>query len=211
MNAKNSVEGHLYADFHSGWGGLSEELFYYTSRYYAVTEAFLRCLSENRAFKLQGYKASRLSPQQRAVMASILGQEPSAETANALIAIVGSVQAGSADVDEAISARFPPVEPKTVHDDLTGHARDKLISDETSAVDAWLSLAERLMLATAINGHHVEVDLHLLGEHLDTAEAAMRSNLMDAILALHQAGYRLKNHPHLSHAEAQELGDEGAN
>ena len=45
MTRCNYIDGHYYEKFHPGWGGFVEELFFYTSRYYGVTEAFLRNLT----------------------------------------------------------------------------------------------------------------------------------------------------------------------
>ena len=49
MTEFKNIDGHYYPSVHGGWGGFAEELFHYTSRYYATTEAFLRNLADDAA------------------------------------------------------------------------------------------------------------------------------------------------------------------
>lgn len=75
---------------------------------------------------------------------------------------------------------------------------------EVDPLDPFMSLAERLLMPVAIRDRHVEVSLHELAEHLDSGNATLRGNLQEAVVTLHNAGYVLRNHPHLTHAEAQD-------
>lgn len=65
MTMRKHVAGRYYPSFHPGWGDFGEELFFYTSRYYGVTEAFLRGLTGREDFSMSGYKATNLGDAQR--------------------------------------------------------------------------------------------------------------------------------------------------
>lgn len=209
MAGQRRIAGHFYPDFHPGWGAFAEELFFYTSRYHVVTESFLRHLGERADFTMTGYRAEKLSEAQREVMAAVLCQAPSRDTARAVISLVEAVTSGQTIVPEGVCGRYclPQCrEHPIIH-------KGKVRSDrrlDTRALDPLLSLAERLHMAVAVHDHHVEVDMHVLASHLDSQNPAIRSNLRQCILELHNAGYRLRNHPHLTHAEAGRIGDEGA-
>jgi hypothetical protein len=198
-----NIEGSLYPEPHPAWGGFAEELFHYTSRYYCTTESFLRAISGDREFSMDGYSAARLSDAQRAVLAAVLAQPPDAVTARAVAAIVRSVIDGVETVDPALARRFL-VEGDAARPGLVEHhAPAPLFRDqEIDPLDPFLHLAERLQLPVAPGDRVVEVDMAALAGHLDTANAVLRTNLQNAIIALHTAGRVLRNHPHLTHAEA---------
>lgn len=212
MDERKNINGHFYSEHHPGWGGFAEELFHYTSRYYFATEAFLRNLSGDREFKMSGYRAPHLSETQREVMAAVLAQPPDVRGALGAISIVKSVQDHSPEVDPEVandylqrrmsahpvtnSAAGPPARQR-------GHAC-------SSPLDPFLSLAERLQMPVAVCEHHIELSLHQLAEQLDAANSTIRSNLQEAIIQLHNAGYTIKNHPRLTHAEAHMIADEDA-
>lgn len=88
------VHGHRYPKPDPGYGNHAEELFFYTSRYYARTERFLAALAGDEDFDMSGYKARYLAPEQRDLLACLLGSPPTADTARAIIAIVRAVKAG---------------------------------------------------------------------------------------------------------------------
>ncbi len=209
MTGQRRIAGHFYPDFDSGWGAFAEELFFYTSRYHVVTASFLRHLGERPDFAMTGYRAEKLSEDQREVMAAILCQAPTSETAQAVIALVEAVLDGQAAVPEALDNRFSLPRQPQPSSSPNGHARSRKTLD-ASALEPLLSMAERLHMAVAVHDHHVEVDMHVLASHLDSENPAIRANLRQCILDLHNAGYRLRNHPHLTHAEAGRIGDEGA-
>lgn len=207
MGGTRNIEGHGYPAAHRGWGGFAEELFHYTSRYYAAAEAFLRSLAGRPDFSLSGYKAAQLSDAQRALLADVLACRPDATTAAHVITIVDAVKAGNGDVDPALAEAYrarvgaaAPVAGQRVQPE--GAA-----SDEVAPLDPFLSLAERLLMPVAVRDHHVEISLLELARHLDSPNATLRSNLQRAIVALHDAGYVLRNHPHLTHAEADLIGE----
>jgi hypothetical protein len=210
MSRQKHIEGHYYPSFHTAWGGFSEELFHYTSRYYGVTEAFLRGLTESPQFIMSGYQAAKLSDLQRPVMASVLTYAPTQDSGLAVISIVERVLDRDTGVDELLLERYPAISldelPSAAE---AGHAVAPRPLDVTP-LEPWLNLAERLLMPVAVRDHHVEVDMHVLARHLDSPSPTIRSNLQKAIMDLHDAGYMLRNHPHLTHAEAHDIGDEGA-
>ncbi len=210
MTNRKHIAGHYYEGFHPAWGGFSEELFHYTSRYYGVTEAFLKVLAERPVFSMSGYKAQRLSDPQRESMATILGYPPERESGTAVISIVERVICGEPDVEDGLLQRYPP-KPGLIErvESLVGHANPPRPLDVTP-LEPWLSMAERLLMPVAVREHHVEVDMKVLAQHLDSANPVIRTNLQQAIIELHEAGYLLRNHPHLTHSEAHEIADEGA-
>lgn len=210
MQHSKHVAGHYYPGFDSRWGGFSEELFHYTSRYYGVTEAFLRGLAERPAFSMAGYKAARLSEVQRATLATILGFPPDRETGQGVVLIVEAVIDGVPHVHDELLEQFPPKPLADLPEaGLVGHASTPHAPD-VGPLEPWLSLAERLLMPVAVHEHHVEIDMRLLASHLDSPNSTLRSNLQQAIVNLHEAGYLLRNHPHLTHVEAKQIGDEGA-
>ena len=210
MITRKHIDGAFYSAFHPGWGGFSEELFYYTSRYYAVTEAFLRNLAGRSDFVMSGYKAARLSEPQRRTMGSVLCSPPDHDSCEAAIWLVEAVLAGESGVDAALRERFPGNRcSERLADGLAGHAHPPH-PPQVSPLEAWLSMAEHLQLAAAVREKHVEVDMRSLAGHLDSPNPTVRANLQDLIVQLHQAGYLLRNHPHLTHAEALRIGEQGA-
>jgi hypothetical protein len=210
MKLPKHIDGHHYSDFHPNWGNFIEELFFYTSRYYGVTEAFLRCLIDCRDFSMSGYKAKNLSALQRPALASILTYPPNRETGLAVASIVEKVIKREVDVDETILKYFPPLPMKTTPSDKCRNITEKLHKLDLSPIEPWLSMAKRLQMPVAVREHHVEVDMHVLTEHLNSPNRTIRTNLINDIIALHQAGYSIRDHSHLTHAEAFQIGDEGA-
>ena len=206
--AKN-VEGIFHPEFHRGWGGCAEELFHYTSRYYCYTEAFLRNLSEDRTFTLADYRADNMSHEQRLLMAAVLSCRPDKRHATTVIEIANTVSLGKSFVNQYQLDHY--------HDQIEQIPKDMklvykqkiatVITEELSPLDPFLNIAERLRLPVAVNGHHVEIALNQLAEHLDSPLSSMRTNLQNAILLLHEAGYQLRNHPGLTHREARSIGD----
>ena len=211
IDLKN-VDGHYYLPFNRGWGGFAEELFHYTSRYYCATEAFLRHLADRSEFTMHGYRAAQLSERQREVMAAVLSSEPDRAAALTLTALVDRVLLGDPEVEPAWLDRYAS--------QLQGVLRAGTVEQhphpggaalaEVAPPDPFLSMAERLQMPVAVREHHVELSMQALAAHLDSANPAIRTNLRNAIIQLHNAGYLLRNHPQLTHAEAHEIGDEDA-
>ena len=203
------VDGHYYPSPHPGWGGFCDELFHYTSRYYAVTESFLRHLADRPDFSMSGYKANRLSESQRELMSRILTTRPEKQSALQVISIVDAVHAGSGEVEEALWKQFDH-DIEISHDtDMIGHV-PKPHPLDISPLEPWLNMAERLNMAVAVHDHVVELDMKILAQHLDSTNATLRTNLQKGIVDLHEAGYLVKNHPHMTHQEAHEIGEDGA-
>jgi hypothetical protein len=207
-----NVDGHYYPEFHCGWGGCSDELFYHTSRYYIYTEIFLRNLSGNRNFTMAGYKASLLSTAQRELMAAALSCRPDLHTAKAINSIVTATLQGKTGINDEYAKRFrqqleriPKGKPVFCRSRYC-----KPVVTDVSPIDPFLSLAERLQIPVAIRDHHVEVSLKDLALHLDSPNPRLRVNLQEAVLRLHEAGYLLRNHPGLTHKEARSIADEDA-
>jgi hypothetical protein len=206
MNQVKNVHGRYYPDFHPGWGGFAEELFHYTSRYYHATELFLRYLAQDTDFTMSGYKAARLSEAQRALMAAALACPPEREPALAATTLVAAVLRNDPGVDLHWQQRFcDKLTELPKPESLVGHPRPpKLDRLDVAPLDPFISLAERLQMPVAVKERHVEICMRTLAKHLDSPNATLRSNLHEAVLVLHNAGFTLRNHPHLTHAEAQE-------
>lgn len=205
-----NVDGNFYPEFHFGWGGCAEELFHYLSRYAPYTEAFLRNLADQRQFSLAGYSPSKLSEKQRRLMAAILFTEPNRDSARALTCIIRAVSTENPEVDEALLEQYRD-HLKVIPEGVTlvyAERSPHIIRDDVAPLDPFLNLATRLKLPVAVHDHHVEVSLKQLAEHLDSPNATQRSNLQDAILRAHNAGYILRNHPGLTHKMAHDIGDE---
>ncbi len=212
MNERKNINGHYYAEFHPGWGGFAEELFHYTSRYYFATEAFLQNLSGDRDFKMSGYKAPQLSDSQREVLAAVLSQPPDERGAAVVISVINAVLRRDPGVDPGQVADYLPQQekpPVVANAEGSWHPQ-RHRSACASPLDSFLSLAERLQMPVAICEHHVEISLHQLAEQLQSANATIRCNLQEAVIQLHNAGYMIRNHPHLTHAEAHMIADEDA-
>ncbi|MCB1772164.1 MAG: endonuclease [Gammaproteobacteria bacterium] len=207
MTDARNIDGRLYPPPHPDWGGFVEELFHYTSRYYGTTEAFLRGLSADDAFTMRGYRAENLGEAQRELLANVLAHAPGGDTAGAIAGIIGAVIAGSDQVDEAARVRFGSPDAAVRRPHLVEHhvSQHKTGRDEVDPLDPFLSLAERLLMPVAVHERHVEVSMHDLARHLDTLNTTLRTNLRNAIVELHRAGYLLRNHPHLTHAEAESI------
>jgi hypothetical protein len=210
MTVLNHMEGLYYPPFHRGWGSFSEELFYHTSRYYGVTEGFLRSLTGYQGFTMSGYNAANLSENQRPVMAAILTHAPTRDTGLAVISIVEAVTRGDTDVDTSLCERYPPHPTVAFADERPAEDVATPLPLDVRPLEPWLSMAERLLMPVAVRDHHVEVDMEVLARHLDSPNPVIRTNLQTCIMELHEAGYRLRNHPHLTHNKALEIGDEDA-
>lgn len=212
MTGIKNVDGHFYPPFHTGWGGFAEELFHYTSRYYLATEAFLRHLADDEAFVMSGYKAALLSEPQRDLMAAVLSVRPDRQSASAAVSIVSSVIRREEGVDQVWVDIFQVrLDDLPKHEALLGHTHpvNHAMAD-VSSLDPFMNIAERLQMPVAVRDRHVEVCMHTLAEHLVSPNSALRTNLHNAVLELHNAGYVLRNHPHLTHSEALQIGDEDA-
>ncbi|MES9865894.1 MAG: endonuclease [Candidatus Thiodiazotropha sp. LLP2] len=207
LNHAKYVDGLYYPDCHPGWGGCAEELFHYTSRYFTYTEAFLRNLTDQRQFSMAGYQATRLSTEQRRLMAAILANRPDCRSARDITQIVRAVINGEELVSKALTADYQdqlkiiPENMELVYSGKTHHSEIPKIEP----LDPFLNLASRLMLPTAVWGHHVEIPLKELAQHLDSSNSSLRNSLQEAVLQLHFAGYQLKNHPGLTHKTARQL------
>lgn len=202
-----NIDGHFYPTAHPGWGSFADELFHYTSRYCIAAEGFLRSASGRWGFCMSGYKASDLSAAQRDLMAALLACPPGPQVAMAVIDIVGAVLRGEGEVDAATAQRYRGrLDHLPKHETVEWHPHlEQRASPDIDPLDPFLSLAERLLMPVAVRDHHVEVSLLQLAEHLQSANSTLRSNLYNAIVRLHNAGYVLRNHPHLTNAEAQQL------
>lgn len=207
-----NVEGNFYPEFHRGWGGCAEELFHYTSRYYAYTEAFLRNLSGERTFSMASYQATRLSDEQRLLMAAVLSCYPDEHNALTIVEIVTSVTLGKSFVSQYHIDHYHkqleciPKGVKLAYRQTVSHPEPT----DLSPLDPFLNIAERLLLPVAVKEHHIEVSLSKLAEHLDSPISNMRTNLQNAVLRLHNAGYFLRNHPGLTHQQAKSIADDHA-
>lgn len=195
------------------WTGFEEELIHHTSRYYAYTESFLRNVSGIKKFQMAGYHAENLSPGQRRLMTAILCSRPSVESGRDIIRIINHVCTGKNRVDGAMAYRYRK-QLKMSRCHIMQHYDcnrcRQLLAEEIAPLDPFFAIANRLRLPVACKNHHIEVSLRLLARHLDSLQSQMRENLHEAILRLHQAGYRLHNHPGLTHQKAKLISDDDA-
>jgi hypothetical protein len=205
MTETRNIDGHYYPAPHPGWGGFAEELFHYTSRYYKAAEAFLRHFAALDDFSMSGYKAAMLSPAQRRTMAAVLAFPPGQAAALAIIEIVNSARSGDEAVDAVIEQHFPsPVADHAAPDTVEVRTHyDSEGGDDVDPLDPFLSLAERLLMPVAVRDRHIEVSLLQLAGHLQSPNVTLRGNLHNAVVRLHNHGYVLRNHPRLTHGEAQ--------
>ena len=198
------LDGKFYPKLDKGWGACAEELFHYTSRYYSYTEAFLRNLTGRRDFSMSSYQAEKLSEEQRRLMAAVLSCKPEKDTSEDIIRVIEAVLAGTEAVDAGMKQRY--------HDRMAIIPQDSVLayehgchphelSMETSPLEPFLALADRLQLPVAVNGHCVDVSLRLLAQHLDSPQPQIRENLQAAVLWLHEAGFHLHNAPELTHSD----------
>ncbi len=91
--------GYSFPAAHEDFSKYAAELLFHTSRYYWIAERYLCKLSGMMEFSLSGYRATRLSEQQRIVMSGLLAQQPCREIAMGIIDIVNRVKSGRSDVD----------------------------------------------------------------------------------------------------------------
>jgi hypothetical protein len=208
----DSRRAKYYPQLSRQWGVCAEELLHHTSRYYSYTEAFLRNLSGERGFEMAGYSPERLSEEQRKLMGAILSGRPDCTSGSAIVRIVDAVRDGRAELDPDLLAQYREQLALIPHDatvafDHDFHERD--LPEDLPPLDPFLAIAERLQMPVAVKGRRVEVPLKLLAQHLDSPQHQVRKNLQEAVVWLHEAGYHLHSHPELTHAEAEEIGDEG--
>lgn len=202
MSPDRNIEGHLYPPFHPGWGGFAEELFHYSSRYYYVTQSFLRNLSGERDFDMSSHRAQDLHGRRRDILARILCMPPTPESAKAVIALIDCAREGANDLDcEELAPYLSGMQVLHEPAHLDGRPHPRHAADTASPLDPLLHLAGRLRIPVAVHDRHVEIDLHRLAEQLDSPNATLRSNLQAAVIRLHDAGYVLRHHPHLTHGE----------
>jgi hypothetical protein len=201
------VDGLFYPEYHPGWGGCAEELFHYTSRYFAYTEAFLRNLADQRQFNMSGYQAANLNNDQRRLMAAILAEQPGRRSARDITQIVRGVIHGESPIYEELTTRYHdclktiPIGVELVYSDK----HHQVDTPEVAPLDPFLNMASRLRLPVAVRDHHVVIPLRELAKHLDSTHSSLRNSLQEAIVQLHFAGYQLKNHPGLTHKTAKSL------
>ncbi|OOY72501.1 endonuclease [Solemya velum gill symbiont] len=210
MTKCNYIDGHYYEIFHPGWGGFVEELFFYTSRYYGVTEAFLRNLTGIPDFSMSAYKAKCLSELQKSVLATILTKAPDREAGLAVVNIINKVKKHKVDVDNDLLEIFPPRSVHKTPTEVHGPHKKHTHQVDISPIEPWLNMAKRLQMVVAVHSHHIEIDMQVLARHLNSENETIRNNLLNSIIDLHNAGYEIRNHPHLTHSEAHLIGDEGS-
>jgi len=201
-----------YPQLHRHWGVCAEELLHHTSRYYCYTEAFLRNLSGRRSFEMAGYRPKLLSEEQRKLMGAILTGLPDRASGSAIVRVVEAARRGDGQVDPDLTEQYRKQLALVPHNATVAFDHDfqeRDLPEDLPPLDPFLAIAERLQMPVAVHGRCVEVSLRLLAQHLDSPQHQVRENLQDSVLWLHEAGYRLRNHPDLTHAEAEEIGDNG--
>lgn len=82
------VNGKLYPRPHPDWAAYSDELFFYTSRYFENIVARLQQISELDEVHLQGYHASELNNAQRFVLAWLLNMPMNSASAREVLHVL---------------------------------------------------------------------------------------------------------------------------
>ena len=171
---------------HPSWGYHAEELLFYTSRYYAQTESFLRDAGGVSDFSFSGFRAQHLAPAQREELARLLRRPLGHATARAVMALMRRITVCRA-------SRPVPVRParrRAPAPDEFVQARRRGLSG-LSPADPFLNLAERLGLPVRQRGRHLWVSFNALKRLLDAPSPALRHAVQDAIEVLHDGGFHL--------------------
>ncbi len=188
---------------HTDYAHCAEELLCHTSRYYSYTEQYLADLAKQPEFSLVGYDCRNLSSNQKKVLSGLMAENPGRETASHIIQVVSDVIAGLRGVDAELLERYeqryfrtnphrftPQVDGSGVHLDV-----------KTAPLDPIQNMAHRLNMPVEVKGHDVLIPKHVLGRHLDSANAVIKQNIQDCIVLLHDGGYRLKDMPYPSSSQ----------
>ena len=174
------------ARIHPAWGYHAEELLFYTSRYYARTEAFLREISGVSGFSFGGFRAQRLTAPQQRAMARLLRRPVGRATARAVIALIRRITlcGGIGRLD----ARHPGRRSVPLREDFRSQRHRPA---GFSATDPFLNIAERFGLPVRQRGRHLWVSFNALKHLLDARSPALRGAVHEAIETLHDGGYHL--------------------
>lgn len=171
---------------HPSWGYHAEELLFYTSRYYAQTETFLREVSGVTDFFFHGFRAQRLAPAHRQVLARLLRRPVGHATARAVVALMRRITV-------CRGRNVPPVDLGRRHMVGRGEvARSRRRSlSGLSPTDPFLNIAERFGVPVRQRGRHLWVSFSALKQLLDAPSPALRNAIHDAIEVLHDGGFHL--------------------
>jgi len=188
---------------HTDYAHCAEELLCHTSRYYSYTEQYLADLAKQPKFSLARYDCRNLSRSQKKVLSGLMTENPNQVTASHIIQIVSDVVAGYRGVNTELLEKYeqryfrthphrftPQIDGSGVHLDI-----------KTSPLDPIQNMARRLNIPVEVKGRDVLIPMHVLGRHLDSANAVVKQNIQDCILLLHDSGYHLKDMPYPSHSQ----------
>ncbi len=187
---------------HRGWGGCADELLHYTSRYHPYTEAFLRNLAQRRDFLMAGYQAEHLTNEQRALMLAMLCAPPTRTVARDIVRLVERARQGVDDTESRLCERYADAYEqvhRSGHPLLSSALSTHQLPAGLAPQDPLLALAARLGMPVTVDGWRVELPFEQFAHHLDSPLPQVRENLQQAVLWLHDAGFRLHNCPSLTH------------
>jgi len=188
---------------HTDYAYCAEELLCHTSRYYSYIEQYLADLAQQPGFSLAGYDCRNLSRNQKKVLSGLMTEAPGQKSAAHIIQIVSDVVAGHRGVDAELLQKYEQryfcTHPHRFTPQVDGSGAHLDVS--TAPLDPIQNMAHRLNIPIEIKGRDVLIPMHVLGRHLDSANAVVRQNIQDCILLLHDSGYRLKDMPYPSQSQ----------
>ena len=111
ISSRKSIQRRSENAVHPSWGYHAEELLFYTSRYYAQTETFLRAISGVSDFSFDGFRAQRLTPAQQQSLARLLRRPAGHATARAVVALIRRITI-CRGTRARIASRSPGLRPR---------------------------------------------------------------------------------------------------
>jgi hypothetical protein len=187
ISSRKSIQRRSENAVHPSWGYHAEELLFYTSRYYAQTETFLRAISGVSDFSFGGFRAQRLTPAQQQSLARLLRRPAGHATARAVVALIRRITIcrGTRALPSQQTVRRRPLTPGEI-------ARSRQRGPRgLSPADPFLNIAERFGLPVRQRGRHLWVSFSALKRLLDAPSPALRNAVHDAIEVLHDGGFHL--------------------
>lgn len=178
--------GKVYPAPHPGFRGLFDELFFYTSRYYATAERQLQELSGWPDFRLAGYRAQTLDADTRCVLAGLLSERPNQAIARQVISLVDAHRMGlpvARPLMRRYSCCIRNAQP------LAGvvHKGDC----EVEVLERMQNFLRRFSIPCGVADRSLLVSWRRLLPLADSPNPRVRQLFHGLVIELHQAGYRL--------------------
>lgn len=202
------IDGSLCPRPDPHWGACADELLHHRSRYYHGTETFLRRLSGDGRFNLDGYRAEGLTPGQRRLLATLLSVPPDRCVARAVTRLLASVCRRDVRTERALAEQFggeADVAPALGCALQSCAARAPALPAGVAPLDPFLSIMERLRVPVVVQGRAVSVPVGQVARHMDSPSHQVRENIQHAVVWLHEAGYHLRDRPRLTHRAVRQV------